>query len=143
MTILATGRTTGILVTAQTIPVIGGFQPRLVHMILPTIIGLALQLYSRERVSVMAVAASDDSTLRALGMAAGAAPSAGPVPSGVVVAACTVAGDLDMCRMVEADRVEQARQSIELNLSGATGRCGSNDTCRAQQPDQGYSEGMQ
>jgi hypothetical protein len=39
--ILTASRTAAVLVTAQAVPVIGGFQPGLVDMILVAVVGLA------------------------------------------------------------------------------------------------------
>ena len=54
MTIFAAGGTATILVTTQAVPVISGFEPGLVNMVLVAIAGLALQVCRGERISFMA-----------------------------------------------------------------------------------------
>jgi hypothetical protein len=49
-------------------------------------------------------------------MAAGAARTAGTVTGGVVMAGGAITGDLDVAGMIKIDRIEQLRETIDLDL---------------------------
>lgn len=143
MAVLAAGGAAGVLVTAQAIPVIGGFQAGLVDMVLVAVVGLALELRGRKRIGDMAATAGDHGTFRALGMTTIAASAAGTVAGGVVVAAGAIAGDLDMGSVIEVDRFEQTCQPIESDLVRRTVRGSGNAARHAQQPNYNHAENVQ
>jgi hypothetical protein len=108
-------------------------------MVLVAITFLALQLCRTERIGFMTGLTGHVSAFRALRVATAATLAAGAVPGGVVVTGATVAGDLDVSRMIESHRIKQVRKAIELDLGGSLPR-GSKTTHRAQQSAQEHPD---